>query len=126
MPLFSRWWRAQMYGWRVNFGCCKVSQIYGRPQYRIQWLCRVPVTLSKSLFDLGKNHSAKLLTAKALGKAAANCRRMWQLCRVLDSRHSAKCQGFAECRWLALGKVFFLLTCEGHFAECFWLMHSAK
>ena len=93
--------------------------------YRIYWLCRVPVTLGKGQFALGKlfaecytrqslprqrdlcrvsdfEHSAKNLPrALALGKAATWRHSRPTLCRVPNGGHS----NFAECRRLALGKV---------------------
>ena len=80
-------------------------------------LCRVS--------DFG--HSAKTLPrALALGIVATWRDPGRHLCRVPNGRHSAKRPPrvpprgrFAECWVLALGKVGVLVTCEGHFAECF-------
>ena len=74
-------------------------------------------------------HSAKPLpSASALGKAATWGVRWRLLCRVpglgtrQSSRHlSLHVAALTSARTLALSKVFSLLTCEGHFAECFGL-----
>ena len=73
--------------------------------YRIYWLCRVPVTLGKGQFALGKLF-AECYTRQSLP-------RQRDLCRVSDFGYSvktlprafAKFENFAECRRLALGKV---------------------
>ena len=77
---------------------------------------------------LGKHHSAKPPTAqwslssvgfRALGKVPAQGGATWPLCRVLDPGTRQTLKSLPSARPLALGQVAVLLTCEGHFAECF-------
>ena len=117
--------------------------------YRIHWLCRVPVTLGKGQFALGKlfaecytrqslprqrdlcrvsdfGHSTKTLSrALALGKAA-----MWRhsrptLCRVPNGGHSAKFQTLPSVGVWHSAKCRPRVAPRGPFAEC-WILALGK
>ena len=87
--------------------------------YRIHWLCRVPVTLGKGQFALGKLFAECYTRQTPLGKASHG-KAIFAECRISGTRqrlcrepwHSAKQprgttlgRHFAECQTPTLGKV---------------------
>ena len=122
--------------------------------YRIHWLCRVPVTLGKGQFALGKlfakcntrqtplgkrfprhnglcrvsdfGHSAKTLPrALALGKLATWRHPRPALCRVPNGGHSAKFQTLPSVGVWHSAKCRPRVAPCGRFAEC-WILALGK